>query len=293
MKKILLTIFLIVSLILTGYKYYFNYIKDDNLINYFTSIEVKTEVSSFNIKDLIWKWNLNYSEKLSVIWKKYIKFNRFKIYTDNYKKQYPLTYNKLDSWLLYDYEYKEIDWKRYLIFISLNLDEREYKNTTNYSYIDWLDNYDFKNLNYSLWTKIRDKNSNNELIKRNIKLISELNEDKNFDKKELLLIKTVKIKNIVYITEAIFKKLSKLEKIKINNYKQSLFNKKEEEKEMKKEFISLFHAKNEEKIKDLFESIELKYTKEIGYSQNLKKLEKHYQTTILNVKHKFLSKFNL
>ena len=292
MKKILLTIFLIISLILTGYKYYFNYIKNDNLINYFKSIEKNNEIT-FNIKDLIWDWNLNYREKLSVIWKEYIKFNRFRIYTNNYKKQYPLTYGKLETWLIYDYKYKEVDWKKHLIFISLNLDKKRYKNTKNYSYINWLDDYDFKDFNFSLLTKIRDKNSNNELIKWDIRLISELNENKNFDKKELLLIKTVEIKNTVYITEAVFKKLSKLEKIKVNNCKQALLNKKEEEKEMKKEFRSLFHSKNEKKIKDLLETIWLKYIKERGYSQNLKKIEKHYQKEKLDINYKFLGKFNL
>lgn len=293
MKKTIIIFIFIISLLLTWYKYYTNVTNNKTLINYVKKIEVSTDIY-FDLDKVIWTWTQEQDKNLNIIWKNYIKFDKYKVYTSNYFDKYKNIENSIETGLNYDYEYIKVDWERHLTFIAKSLKDWVFLKTIDYSIVNWIDTINELDNEMTFYynTVIRKWN---EKITKNKKLINSFNNWnwKKIENMDLLHLKTFEEKGTVFVIEAKYKNLNKLDNIKINNYKRLIKQNNIEKNNAISNYKDYFHSKEEEKIKKLLLWIKYNYNEFDWYSKELKVIETYYSNKEIEIHNRFLTKYNL
>jgi len=301
MNKFILLLLLIFSTVITWYKYYNNFLSNDILQNYLNHAykDVTEKKTIIQIRNYIWKWNLIMNKEIKEIWSNFIRFDIEKIYTSDFKREYPKLFSELKRGGIYDYEIIEYDNKSYLTFISrnfskwkfLNLEKNYLVENSNWIII-WNNKIKKEVVFFTLNTEIRDKSNNNEIIKNDLELLNSLNnwELKN---KTVLSLETYEEKWIKYVIKSYIKKLNIIHKKKIRELNKDYIKIKEEQTKELKEFKSLYHSENTNKINNIFKKNWIKYHELSWYSKNINKLKNEYRKQLEAIVLEYIQYFSL
>ena len=279
LKKQLLIIIFILSILITWYKYYYFLFQKNNLENIFKKSDIEKQwenniafsdiVEDLTLED--YKITSNY--KISNVNDWYFYYKMDKIFTNSFFNEFPNIKSKFLNWEKYDFSCIEKDWEKQLIFLTLS-DYTKSKETSKSLTIEMLnkslsekikENKFFITLN----TQIIDLNNNSEKIEKNYILINQLNNlnENSIKPQQILMLETDKLKD-QYVLNLYIKQNSYNEKIKIEKFEKKVW---EEIEKYKKDLSDLdyFYSKNKEKeIKDLFQKYNIDYYDLYSYQRN-------------------------